>query len=306
MRKNIVFILLLAGVLILSSCSNKTSTASDESDKIKVVSTIFPGYDFAREIGGDRVELELLIAPGAEIHSFEPTAKQIQRMKESDVLILVGSPDETWADRFLEENTEINAIVIKLVDVLEGEHEEQEDEEGHIHLADEHVWTSPRNVIKLSDDICRAFSEKDSASTGYFEERKASFTEELEDLDSDFRDAILSSKRKTIVVADRFPFTYFVEEYGLDYYAAFEGCSHDSQESAKTVSEMIKHVKEEKIPYVYKIELSNGNIANAVSQSTGAQILELHSAQNVTKEEFESGITYLDIMRSNLEAIKKD
>ncbi len=312
MKKKLIVILILASILMLSSCSNSNGAVKETNgEKLKIVSTIFPGYDLAKQIGGDKVEVELLIAPGAEIHSFEPTAKQIQEMKESDVIILIGSPHETWAKRFLEDNSETDTKIIRLVDVLGEEHEEDshseehEHEENHIHLVDEHVWTSPKNMIALSDQVYEAFAERDSESSKYFEDRKDKFISELEKLDSDFRELVSSAKRKVIVVADRFPFKYFVEEYGLEYYAAFESCSHETQESAKTVSDMIAKVKEHKIPYIYKIELSNGNIADVVSQSTGAEILELHSAQNITKEEFDDGITYIQIMNNNLETLKR-
>ncbi|MBW5381331.1 metal ABC transporter substrate-binding protein, partial [Brachyspira hampsonii] len=191
----------------------------------------------------------------------------------------------------------------------EANHNEHENaaEESHTHegIYDEHIWTSPKNAELMVSAICNALSEIDSDNADIYKSNADKYNQELTVLDNEIRNAVNSSKRKNIVFGDRFPFRYLAEEYGLEYRAPFNGCSSQVDASPKTIAYLINYIKDNNIPYLYYIELSNEKIANTLIEQTGAKKLKLHSGQNVSKEEFDSGVTYLSIMRDNLESLKK-
>lgn len=370
-------ILLVGGFLV--GCGNKEAKQAanqpEGGEKLKVVTTIFPPYDFAKKIGGDKVEVVMLLNPGAESHSYQPSPKDIETIKNADLFIYTGSHNEYWADKILEAVDGKKPEVMKLMDmvplleeeVVEGmedhhdhdhdaddkhdhthdaddkhEHDaddkhdhahdaddkhehEAEDAHDHAHDADdkhdhdaeekhgheladdrhdhdvdEHVWTSPINAIKIVAAIKDKMIEKDAANKDYYEENAKLYTKELETLDKEIRDLVNNAKRRTILFGDRFPFRYFAAEYQIDYYAAFTGCSTETEADASTIVFLEKQVKEKNLPVVFTIEMSNGKIADAISEDTGAKKLVLHSVHNLSKDEAESGEDYLSIMRKNL------
>lgn len=307
-RKIILLIVMMA--LVLSGCTAGVETKPSE---LKVVSTIFASYDFARQIAGDYGEISMLLKPGAESHSYEPTPKDIVAIGECDVFIYVGGENDAWVDDILESVDTSNMIIIKMLDLVDKckeEHvegmEHDHDHEEHEHEEwDEHVWTSPKNAMIICEKICDAFCQVNQVREKDYKDNLASYMEELKALDDSFTDAVENGNRSTLVFGDRFPLRYFIEEYGLKYYAAFPGCSSDTEASAATIAFLIDKVKEEKIPVVLKIELSSDNIARTIAEDTGATVRTFNTCHNVTAEEFSQGVTYISLMEQNLEVIKE-
>lgn len=290
MKKLLLLILCVA--VSLCGCGNKIPEA-DEG--LSVVATIFPHYDFARRVAGDLANIKLLIKPGAESHTFEPSAQDIISISEADVFLYTHSDMEPWAERIIStagENTE----VVRLADSVEL----AEMHEGHNHKHDPHIWTSPLNVIKMVEKISEVFSEKDPDNSEAYKKNASEFIEELKALDSEFRKIVSEAKRKKIVFGGRFALLYFAEEYGLTVSAAFDSCISESEPGAGTVARLTDEIRNEKIPVIYYEELTEPKTAMAIGESTGAKPLLLHSCHNVSKEEFEKGIGYLDLMKQNV------
>ncbi len=291
--------------------------AGTEDGKINVVATIFPEYDFLRQIGGDHLNLTMLLTPGAETHSFEPTPQDIKEVTNADLFVYVGGDSDAWVDSILDSvDTEQTRIVTLMdcVDLVEEEvvegmtpESEEETEEGTEEETeyDEHVWTSPKNAIRIVQKLCDNLVEIDPANAGDYKQNTKDYIAQLEDLDQQFQDVVDSAKRKEIIVGDRFPFRYFVDEYGLTYYAAFPGCSTDTEASAATIAFLTDKVKEDEIPVVFHIELSNEKICDSICEETGAKSELLNAVHNVTKKDFESGVTYMDLMEHNVDVLKE-
>lgn len=333
----ISLLVVFSAVFVFSSCSKKSGETESFADgKINVISVNFPGYDFAREIAGDKINLTLLLPPGAESHSFEPTPQDIIKIQNSDIFIYVGGESDSWVKSVLESAGNKDMKVIAMMDQVktvkeemkegmeEGEehhgHEHKDghkDEDGHGHDEDheeehaeeaeydEHVWTSPLNAVKIVEAIEQALSGADQANAEIYKMNAEAYTQKLMRLDASFREAAGNAKRKVIVFGDRFPFRYFADEYGLDYYAAFPGCSTETEASAKTVAFLIDKVKKEKVPAVFHIEFSNGKIAETISENTGAKNLLLHSCHNISADELQRGESYINIMSRNLSVLKE-
>lgn len=318
-----------------------------EQKKYSVVSTSFPGYDFARAVTKNtNISTKMLVKPGAETHDFEPTPQDIIDIKNADMFVYVGGDSDTWVKKILKDVDTKKTHVVKLVDLVstveeeivegmedEDEHEHEHDHdhdhkhdhdhdhkhdhdhESHEHKhdydeeeegpeIDEHVWTSPKKAMEIVKKIAKVASEIDAAEKNKIDDNAEKYVAEIAQVDKDLHQAI-DGKISEIVVADRFPFRYFADEFGLKYVAAFSGCSEQTEASAKTISFLINKVKQDKIKKIYKIELSNGKIAETVSKDTGAEVLELHSAHNVTADDFSKGVTYVDLMKRNLAALSK-
>jgi len=313
--KNRLFCLLLLCLLInvFTGCSSpsKTNTEDTQDQKLTVVTTIFPPYDFTRAIAGDLVELKMLLPPGSESHSFEPTPQDIIQIQNSDLFIYVGGESDDWIDGILESLDTSQIKIITLMDcvevveeeVVEGMQEEEGQEEGMAY--DEHVWTNPRNAILIVEKISQALCELDQEHCSLYQTNTDFYTQELKKLDAAFMDVVANANRHTIIFADRFPFRYLADAYGLEYYAAFPGCSTETEASAKTVAFLIDKMKQEQIPVIFHIELSNQKMAETIAEETGAAIRELHAVHNISKTDFDAGLTYLDLMYRNVEALKE-
>ncbi len=294
--------------LLVPLCACGAETAESDDGKLNIVTTVFPAYDFAREIAGDNAEVTLLIPPGTEIHSYEPTPQDIVKIEKCDVLIRNGGESEEWLEKLTDGGKGGYATVtmMECVDILTEEIKEgmeTEEEEGP--EPDEHVWTSPVNAQK----ICRAIAEKlsavDADNASVYAASCDAYCEKLAELDAQLRDIVAGASRNTLIFADRFPVRYFTEEYGLDYYAAFPGCADDAEPSAKTVMFLIDKAKEINAPAVCYIEFSNQKMADMVAEDTGCAKLQFHSCHNVTSGELESGVSYLQLMRQNVETVRE-
>jgi zinc transport system substrate-binding protein len=308
---------LLLTATVLSGCVNPYKQT--DSDKISVVCTIFPQYDFTRQIAGGDVALTMLLKPGGEVHTYEPTPKDIIAIQSCHLFIYVGGQSDAWVEEILS-SMDHPIKTIKLMDcvdtveeeIVEGMEHEHEDETGdteHEHEEeaelDEHVWTSPANakliVAKIRDALCDIYP----ADAAAYQKNADEYLAELQKLDDDIRDAVDNAARSEIVVGDRFPLRYFCDEFGLTYYAAFPGCATDTQASAATIAFLIDKVKQDNIPVVFHMELSNEQICNAICEATGAKSAMLSAVHNISKSDFEAGVTYIDLMEHNLKVLKE-
>lgn len=307
----LIFVVSIFGIVSLTGCNKKQET----QDKLTIVSTNFPGYDFARAITMDNtnVKVKMLLKPGAESHTFEPTPEDIKTIKNSDIFIYVGGDSDEWVDDILSDIDTDKTKIIKLIDLvdakeevttegMESDEEEESEEEAEL---DEHVWTSPKNAIEIINKLKKEIINIDSDEKSNLESNANNYVNKLNDLDTEFKSIVKTAKRKEIIVGDRFPLRYFADEYGLSYYAAFPGCSEQTEASAKTISFLANKVKEDKIPVVLKIELSSGNIANTIAKETNTKVLEFNSAHNISQSDFDAGTTYVDIMTKNAEVLKE-
>ncbi|MDR3303568.1 MAG: metal ABC transporter substrate-binding protein [Treponema sp.] len=286
------------------------SDAPSQDARLTVVSTIFPPYDFVRELAGERVNRFMLVPPGVESHSFEPTPRDIIRIQNCDVFIYVGGDSDAWVERVLSSIDTSKMQIISLMDcvtvveeeLVEGMEEEEGEEEAEY---DEHVWTAPRNaaliVQKLRDALCAV----DAGNADAYRANAAAYLAKLDALDAAFREAVAGGSRHTIVFGDRFPFRYLADAYSLSYFAAFPGCSTETEASAATLRFLIDKVRAERIPVIFHIELSNERMADMISEETGAKKLLLHAGHNVSKRELEQGRSYLDIMNQNVLNLKE-
>lgn len=295
--------ILLCLCLMLCGCTAKPEKPHDET-KLQIVCTSFPAYDFAREIAGDSAELTLLIKPGSEVHSYEPTPKDMIRIQESDLFICNGGESEQWAETLI--TPKLNTIyMMDCVDTVEESTDGIYNAEDGEPELDEHVWTSPLNAIKISEEICNALCKLDTDNAEAYKTNFTAYKARLMALDREFRQVIKNSGKHTLVFADRFPMRYFALEYGLDCYAAFPGCSSETEPSAKTVAYLIDRVREDKIPAVLYMEFSNQKMADVICEDTGCRKLPFYSAHSVSAEQFEQGVSYLDLMRINLNSLKE-
>ena len=311
-----VWVLLLS----LAACSRGESGVQSESagnegsgeKSLSVVTTIFPPYDFTREIAGDNVKLKMLLPPGSESHSFEPTPKDLIEIQNCDVFIYTGGESDSWVDSILD-SMEKDFTVLKMMDMaqvmeeetVEGMETEEEEEHDGGYEYDEHVWTSPVNAQLIVKGISDALIYADPQNTELYRSNTEKYIEALKQLDKDFHSVTDNADIHTLVFGDRFPFLYFAKEYNLSYYAAFPGCSAETEPSAKTVAFLIDKINQEGIPAVFHIEFSSEKMADSISESTGTKKLLLHSCHNVSKEDIADGVSYLDLMQRNAETLKE-
>ena len=395
---------LIAFSCVLTACTPRRGTASSDSSsnplkgadasgdtRLNVVTTLFPYYDFLRQIAGDSIRLTMVVPAGMDSHSFEPTPADMITIQNADLLVCNGGTMEQWLSQVLDsfgEGTGPKRVVTMMdcVDVVQeeivegmedgeahdhghthvhadgtvhaGDHdhesedhahseeehepedhvysEEEHDTEDHIHSEDEHdmedvavhdedhaqeyldeddghgveieydehIWTSPVNAKKLAGVLAEVLAQEDPAHAASYAENCASYQDKLTELDAEFREVVSHAKRRLVVFGDKFPLRYFFDEYGLEYRAAFSGCSTDTEPSAKTIAYLIDKVRTEEIPVVYYLELSSHRVSEIIGEETGAKPELLHSCHNVTRAEFDSGVTYVDLMKGNIETLR--
>lgn len=309
--KKIISVILCMVVVLFSLCSCGKEETKKTDGKLNIVATIFPPYDFAKNAGGDFVNVSMLLKPGMESHSYDPTPQDIIKIQECDLFIYVGGESDEWVNDILESGDRKPKKVIAMMDIVDTVAEEivegmeKDDDDGDEIEYDEHVWTSPVNASLITRKISETLCELDKKNADFFKKKTSEYCQKLSELDNEFRSVVENAKRKTLVFGDRFPFRYFADEYGLKYYAAFPGCSSETEPSPNTISFLIDKVKQEKIPVVFSIEFSNGKVADTISESTGAKKLTFHSCHNVTQEQFDSNISYLSLMHDNVTALKE-
>ena len=317
----IAMVLAFTGAGVWGTTVVRAESSSSESDnKLKIVATIFPEYDWTREILGDRLEdvdLTLLLDNGTDLHSFQPAVKDIMKVSSCDLLIYVGGESDQWIEDALKSAANPDMKTINLMETLKDFIKEEETVEGmqekhHSHEEDEkeydeHVWTSLRNASAAAEVIADTLAELDPENSDIYKENLRSYQGELSSLDNEYQKTVDQSTHKTLLFADRFPFRYLVDDYGISYYAAFSGCSAESEASFKTITFLAEKVDELGLKEVFTIEKSDDRIAETVIENTrdkNQKVAVLNSMQSITSEEIADGTTYLSIMEDNLKVLK--
>ena len=340
--KKFITLLLIAvlSVCALSGCGNSKSSESTNGKKLKVVTTIFPEYDWVMQILGDKADkadVTMLLDKGVDLHSYQPSTADISKISEADIFIYVGGESDEWVKDVLKQAKNKNLKVINLMDVIGDKAKEEEVKEGmqaedehdhdkdkdhdekhdqdkeHDHDKDEpeydeHVWLSLKNAKIFTKKISDVLSEVDKDNAKTYKANYKNYAKKLDELDKKYAEAFSSAKVKTLVFGDRFPFRYLVNDYGLDYYAAFVGCSAESEASFETVTFLAKKIDELGLKHILTIEGKNHKIAKAVIENTknkNQKILTLDSMQSTTSNDVKNGASYLGIMEKNLEVLKK-
>ena len=322
--------LALAAAIPLTGCGaekqggNNAKAASSGSGKLSIVCTIFPEYDWVRSIMGDHAQeadITYLMDSGTDLHNFQPTAEDILKISTCDLFIHVGGESDKWVEDALSDSAKKDMKVLDLMELIgdsvkeeelkegmqgEEEGEEEEEEEGPEY--DEHIWLSLRNAKAVCEKIEEALSEKDPKNTEDYKSNLAAYTSKLDELDGRFSELTSKAANKTLIFGDRFPFRYFTDDYGLDYYAAFVGCSAESEASFKTISFLADKLKETGCPCIFTIENSDKSIAESIIRNSGrsdCEIAELNSIQSVSSGDVKNGVTYLSLMEQNYDVLGK-
>ncbi len=320
MKKNII---LLLTAMLISSCISACSLKETNPEKIEIVTTISPEYDWVKNILGDNpanADVSLLLNNGVDLHSYQPTASDIMKISTCDLFIYVGGESDEWVSDALKESANKDMIVINLLDslgdavkeeeIVEGMQAEEEGEEDTEEEPeyDEHVWLSLNNASCLVNTISDAIQQIDSENADIYKNNTASYVEKLKELDSKYQTVVSNAVNKTLLFGDRFPFRYLVNDYGLSYYAAFVGCSAETEASFETITFLSKKVDELNLHAVLTIEGNNHKIANTIIENTSskdAKILTMDSMQSVTSKDLENGTTYLSLMENNLSVLEE-
>lgn len=323
MKKYISLILAaLLALVSLTGCSTGNANGAG-NDKIQIVTTIFPEYDWVMNVLGSNpgnAEVTILLDNGVDLHSYQPSVDDIVKITSADLFIYVGGESDAWVEDVLKQKTNKDMVVINLMDVLgdsakeeeviEGMEceEEEEEEEGPEVEYDEHVWLSVKNAAMFVDEIEGAMENVDPANSSAYKNNADAYIAKLNELDSKYASAVSEANVKTVLFGDRFPFRYMVDDYGLSYYAAFVGCSTETQASFKTITFLAEKVDENSLKSVLTIEGTDHSIAETIIQNTDSKdqkILTMNSMQSVTSDDIKNGAAYLSIMESNLEVLKE-
>ena len=339
---SLVCAIFVAALFSLFACGDAPKSKIAKESKLSIVATIYPEYAWAKEILGSRfnsVKLELLMKNGVDLHSYKPTAQDIAKIASADMVIYVGGESDEWIEKALEATpkkgrSEVNLMKVlgdrvKAEEVIEGmdgfetkderretrdeHHAEEHEHHHHDHDEevenDEHVWLSLKNAEIIVQKIAAEIAKLDSAHASVYTQNVNAYVAKIQSLGNDYRATVESAARKTVLFGDRFPFRYLVDDYGLKYYAAFVGCSAESEASFETIAFLANKMDSESLPSIFIIENGNEKIAKAVlaasKNSKNAQILILNSMQSVTEKQIDEGADYLSIMKSNLENLKK-
>lgn len=296
-----------AMIFSLAACSSgKTDTAGG---KLRVVCTLFVPYDFVREIAGDKVDLTLLLPPGMESHSYDPTPADMKTVGNADLLIRVGENMETWSAKLFDKSTGAKAYLDIASEMglrlAAHEHEHEHEREAEQGLVDAHIWTDPvyaQGMVKvIADALCRL----DGSNAEFYKSNSEKYIKKLKALDSGFRDAVKNGKRDTVVFSGRFAFRNFTERYSLKFVSALDACADNSEPGARTVAKIVDTVRDEKIPVIFYEELTEPRTAEIICGETGCAMCLFHSCHNVSRDEFEAGVGYLSLMNGNLENLRE-
>jgi len=309
MKKILSLILVICLLVPLAACAGN----GNDDGKLKIVTSLFPHYDFARQIAGDKAEVTLLLSPGTESHTFDPSTIDIYNITNSDIFIYTGKNMEAWAERVISSLDENGPKIVDTssgIDLLHTADHEEGDDHDHDHAYDPHIWLNPLNAVKMLDNILEAICEADPENEAFYRENAERYRNEILLLDSDIERTINDAKENrggydTLVFGGKFAYIYFFERYNLKYVSAYKTCSTETEPSLTTIYEIVEFVKDNKITSIFKEELSEGKVAKTISEQTGAEVKVFSTVHNVTKDEFENGVTYVSIMYQNLSAIER-
>ena len=293
--------------IVIFVAINKSETNYIKSnEKIKVVATLFPQYDFVRQIGKEKVDVKLLLPPGVETHTYDPSPKDIIGINESELFVYTGNYMEPWV-----ENIVLNiSDRVKVLDVSKGveyskeEHNHDDSHEKHEHEYDPHIWLDISNAKIMVDNITNMLIRLDNANSNYYIQNAKEYKEKLDTLDLDFRNMIDNSKRNIICFGDKFSYMYFIKAYNLDYITVYDTCLAKAEPSVSKVLETEKYIQKENIPVIFYESLSEGKVAKQIAQDTGIKALVFSSVHTVSSEDIQNGATYLSVMMKNYENLK--
>lgn len=315
MKKLIISLLILIIVIIGAICIfNKQTAPVREEGKLNITASIYPIYDFTKEVAGDKANVKMLLSPGVEIHDYEPTPQDIINIEESDLFFYLGKDLEPWGDTITsgvstKSNIKEIANGIPLIENEEFEKEylntDSHEEENHHEKYDTHIWLDPTKSIQLVKNIAKELSAKDPANAQYYNQNAENYIAKLEKLDSEIEATIKKSSQTEIAFGGPFSYAYFIKRYNLKFVTAYDSCGENGEPSVDKIFKVIEEIKANNIPVVFYKELSSGNIVKTISEETGAQRLEFNSVHTVTQKQLDSGATYLSIMYQNLENLKQ-
>ena len=340
MKKGIAFIVILTIVfvsIIAIILNVKHLNKKNNGEKIVVVATLFPQYDFVKQVGGEKVDVTLLLPPGSESHTYEPTPQDMVLIDESNLFIYTGEEMEPWAENLISGlKNNINVLDLsKSVDLInveefeeehdseahehhhedgvgdetddehEHEHEHNHEEEGHHHTYDPHIWLNPQYAIKMVRSVEQELSRIDPDNAEYYKENANNYIKQISDLDTEFEETVKNAQNPKIAFGGAFAYAYFVERYNLDFISAYETCGESAEPSTVKVKEVIDYINKNKIPVIFYKEYSTGNIAKTISEATGAKMLVFNTVHNLSKDEIKNGASYVSIMKDNLANLKQ-
>ena len=300
MRTVICLIFLLAA---LSSCKPASKSADGRQHKIRVVATLFPLYDMARNIGGDKAEISLLLPPGMEAHSFEPKPGDIMMVNEADIFIYTGKFMEPWAEGIIKSTANKKLIVIDASHGTKMIPSEFHDADGPAGSLDPHIWLDFDNAKVMVGNIAQAFLVKDSTNKSFYEQKAGDYNNKVTELDSVFKTTLSSCQSREIVYGGHYAFGYLANRYGLKYLAA-QGVSPDSEPTARDLVRLVKQIRKNRTKYVFYEELTSPKVAETIAGETSAKMLLLNAAHNLSKDQFETGVSFLDILKHDLDNLK--
>lgn len=318
MKKGITFlitIILIFSLLVIGI--SKINKQSQNEEKIKVIATLFPQYDFAKQIGGDKVDVSLLLTPGTETHTYEPTPQDIINVNRADLYIYTGKYMEPWSDKIANSITSNTQVLdasknINLIneEQFEKEHDivdnnEEESDNNHHHEYDPHIWLNPQNAIGMVKNIEEELCNIDPQNKEYYQKNAENYINQLKSLDTEIETTIKESPKNKIAFGGTFAYAYFIQRYNLQYVSAYDSCGENSEPSVTKVKEVIDYMKENNINVIFYQELSAGKIADTISKETGATKLVFHTIHNASQEEINNGETYISLMKKNLQNLKQ-
>lgn len=307
MFRRIIAIIAATLIALLCGCSNMESGKSE--GKLQIITTIFPAYDFARAVFGDTADVTLLLTPGSESHSYDPSARDIVKIEKCDLFIYNGGESDSWVDTMLKSADEIKTLrMMDSVEALEeeefengGSHEEHDHGEEEY---DEHIWTSPKNAALIVESVKSAAVRINPEKSAFYEQRAGEYVRQINDLDTRFSE-LLKGEKRYFVFGDRFPLLYFFHEYDLNYYAAFPGCGEQTEPSAQVVAFLTEKLKDsDTIGTVFYIELSNHKLADTLAGENNLPTAEFHTCHNITADDFAAGESYVSLMERNYGMLK--
>ena len=301
MKKIISIFLLFVVTFAFCSCGEEERS----TDKISVVTTIFPYYDFARSVSKGTCDVDMLLKPGSDVHSFEPTPSDILKIRNADLFIYNGGESDEWVDSILESLGDIDKpVVMKMTDYvkplteMDADHHAEDEE-------DEHIWTSLDNAKTLVSKISDEVSKLDQKHKTVYNKNSLDYIEKISKVQSEIENTVNSSESKKIVVGDRFPLLYFATEFSLDWECAFPGCSTETEPSLDRLSKLTDTIEKDKIKTILKLEMSENKVADTLADETNTKVRTFYSAESVSKEDFANNITYVDLMERNNNALKE-
>ena len=292
MKKSKIILLLI--LVLLTGCK-----MHKKKNGLQIVVTSFPCYDFARAVTNNPDNITMLIKPGSEVHTYDPTPQDIMTINEADVFIYIGGESDEWVINVLNSVDNKDLKVIRLFDYVSLLKEDGEDEE------DEHIWTSPDNMIKCIEAIYNVIIKIDNKNKDKYKVNKDNYITKINNIDNKYQEMLKDTKRNVLVFADRFPLKYFANYYNIDYIAAFNGCSAEAEINPKKLTKIINTIKNKDVPIIFYLEFSNQKIADTIKKEAKVESELFESGQNITSNDFKNGVTLVDMMENNLSKVER-